>query len=60
MNLRERIRLIERDAINAALTITGNNQREAASILGISRRGLILKMEAYGFKPRGARRSRPT
>ncbi len=51
--LRGRIGDTERQAIEEALAATGGNQTHAAARLGISRRGLIYKMERYGLKRRG-------
>jgi DNA-binding NtrC family response regulator len=42
----------ERQAIEEALAATGGNQTHAAARLGISRRGLIYKMERHGLKRR--------
>ena len=43
----------ERQQILAALERTSGNQKEAAKLLGISRRTLINKIEAYGIaRPR--------
>ncbi|MBN8616554.1 MAG: hypothetical protein J0L92_38570, partial [Deltaproteobacteria bacterium] len=42
---------VERDAIVRALADTNHNQTIAAKKLGLSRRGLIYKMEKYGLKP---------
>jgi two-component system response regulator AtoC len=43
----------ERQEILSALVACGGNQSKAAALLGISRRGLIKKLEAYGFpRPR--------
>ncbi len=50
--LRGRVGDTERQAIEEALAATGGNQTHAAARLGISRRGLIYKMERYGLKRR--------
>ena len=42
---------IERRSVINALEATGWNQSQAARVLGISRRGLIYKLERYGLKP---------
>ncbi|MBX7196487.1 MAG: hypothetical protein K1X94_30820 [Sandaracinaceae bacterium] len=49
--LREHVDSVERDAIVRALAETNHNQTAAARRLGLSRRGLIYKMEKYGLKP---------
>lgn len=49
--LREQVDAVERDAILRALAETNHNQTHAARKLGLSRRGLIYKMEKYGIKP---------
>jgi len=49
--LREHVDSVERDAIVRALADTNHNQTIAAKKLGLSRRGLIYKMEKYGLKP---------
>ena len=62
IDLPGRMRDLERTAIEAALLATRANQVRAAALLGISRRGLIAKLEKYGLKPRprtrGTRRRR--
>ncbi len=50
--LRSKVDELERRSIVAALESTGWNQSRAAQELGISRRGLIYKMERFGLKPR--------
>ncbi len=50
--LRGRVGDTERQAIEEALAATGGNQTHAAARLGISRRGLIYKMERHGLKRR--------
>jgi two-component system, NtrC family, response regulator AtoC len=49
--LREHVDSVERDAIVRALAEANHNQTSAARKLGLSRRGLIYKMEKYGLKP---------
>jgi len=49
--LREQVDSVERDAIVRALAESNHNQTNAARKLGLSRRGLIYKMEKYGLKP---------
>ena len=49
--MREATRKIERDAIAEALEVTGGNVTQAAKRLGLSRRGLQLKMKELGIKP---------
>jgi hypothetical protein len=56
IHLPNRLRDMERAAIEAALVLTGANQVRAAALLGISRRGLIAKLEKLGLKPRPSRR----
>ncbi|MFO0684603.1 MAG: sigma 54-interacting transcriptional regulator [Sandaracinus sp.] len=51
--LRGKVDDAERAAIEDALAATQGNQTRAAARLGISRRGLIYKMERYGLKRRG-------
>jgi len=62
IDLPDRMRDLERAAIEGALLATRANQVRAAALLGISRRGLIAKLEKYGLKPRprarGTRRRR--
>ena len=43
-NLVEAVERVEREMIGATLEQTGNNVSEAARILGLTRRGLYLKM----------------
>jgi hypothetical protein len=51
---------IERQRIVDALDRSAGNQTEAARLLGISRRTLINRLEAYGLpRPRKGRRSAP-
>jgi DNA-binding NtrC family response regulator len=52
-SLGEEIDALERERILAALEKTGGNQTRAATLLGIARRTLIARMEAYGVpRPR--------
>jgi DNA-binding NtrC family response regulator len=44
------VREIERQRIREALSNAGGNQTEAARLLGVSRRTLINRLEAYGIK----------
>lgn len=55
--LKSKVDELERRSIVAALERFGWNQSRAAQELGISRRGLIYKMERYGLKtrPQGGR-----
>ncbi len=47
LNLQKRIEELERELIIKALALSGGNKTKAASILGISRVGLIKKMKKY-------------
>ena len=47
----DRMAGVERSAIVAALEACGDNQTEAAKMLGLSRRTLIYRMEKHGLKP---------
>ncbi len=58
--LRDRIEELERRSILTALEATGWNQSRAARELGLSRRGLIYKMERFGLKPRPRKQNRGT
>ncbi len=49
-DLKDRVTHMERQAVVAALESTSGNQSRAARVLGISRRGLIYKMERFGLK----------
>lgn len=49
-DVREQVAGVERAAIIAALEASGGNQTAAAQRLGLSRRGLIYKLEKYGLK----------
>jgi len=52
-DLRAQREMWERAQIMSALERTSGNQKEAAKLLGISRRTLINKIEAYGIaRPR--------
>ncbi len=46
-NLQKRVEELERELIIKALALSGGNKTKAASILGISRVGLIKKMKKY-------------
>jgi DNA-binding NtrC family response regulator len=48
--MRDQMKTFERDRIVAALRETGGNQTHAASLLGISRRTLTNKLNAYGLE----------
>lgn len=42
--------VIERNCIQAALRLTGNNRAAAANVLGLSRQSLYLKMRQHGLR----------
>ncbi len=48
--LRAAVESLERDMLRAALERSGGNQTRAAEDLGLSRRGLIDKIQRYGLK----------
>ncbi len=48
--LEEKITALERREIAAALAATGGNRSHAAQRLGLSRQGLLNKMDRYGLK----------
>jgi two-component system response regulator HupR/HoxA len=48
--LRAAVESLERDMLRAALDRNGGNQTRAAADLGLSRRGLIDKIQRYGLK----------
>ncbi|HVY48535.1 MAG TPA: sigma-54 dependent transcriptional regulator [Minicystis sp.] len=48
--LEEKITLLERREIAAALEATSGNKSQAAARLGLSRQGLLNKLERYGLK----------
>ena len=50
LNLNEEIAALERRMISAALAETGNNRSEAARLLGISRIGLLKKLDRLGLR----------
>jgi DNA-binding NtrC family response regulator len=51
--MRDDIRSLERSRIIAALTQCGGNQTQAAKLLGISRRTLTTRLEAFDLpRPR--------
>lgn len=56
MDLRSHVEVLERDLLAKALERTGNNQTRAASLLGLSRFGLLKKLKRYGML-RGARKA---
>jgi two-component system, NtrC family, response regulator AtoC len=47
-NLRDAVSEVEKERIVAALKETGGNQTRAAKLLGISRRSLLDRLDAYG------------
>ena len=51
--LKERIGRIEKRLLEEALAERGGNQTRTAEDLGLTRQGLIKKMERYGIKGRG-------
>jgi two-component system, NtrC family, response regulator AtoC len=54
--LKDELKALERERIRDALDACGGNQSRAASRLGISRRSLSEKLDAYGFpRPRKGR-----
>jgi DNA-binding NtrC family response regulator len=57
--LRGEIEALERERILEALEATGGNQTRAAAMLGISRRTLVNRLEAYGL-PRPRKGSEPS
>lgn len=50
MTLEEKIAMLERRELSRVLAATGNNRTQAAQRLGLSRQGLLNKMERYGLK----------
>jgi transcriptional regulator with PAS, ATPase and Fis domain len=48
--LEEKIAHLERSEIGAALEATSGNRTQAAARLGLSRQGLLNKIERYGLK----------
>jgi two-component system NtrC family response regulator len=50
LNLNNEISALEKRMIMAALTETGNNRSEAARLLGISRIGLLKKLDRLGLR----------
>ena len=48
--LEEKIAALERREIAAALAATGGNRSQAAQRIGLSRQGLLNKMDRYGLK----------
>ena len=53
-NLAAAVEEIERDMISATLDRTRGNISETARVLGLTRRGLYLKMRRLGLDPVGA------
>jgi DNA-binding NtrC family response regulator len=57
--LRDELATIERDRIVKALEQTGGNQSRAAKLLGISRRALLARLDAYDLpRPRKGRETK--
>lgn len=55
-SLRTQVEALEKERIRAALKRTAGNQSAAATLLGISRRTLVNRLDAYGFdRPRKGR-----
>jgi two-component system response regulator AtoC len=54
MAAKEVLRATEEVLIKRALTLKNGNQSRAAELLGLSRRALITKIQAYGLGPRRA------
>ncbi|MDR0548123.1 MAG: sigma-54 dependent transcriptional regulator [Deltaproteobacteria bacterium] len=50
---RQVLEVMEKTLIRRALTLTNGNQSRAAEVLGLSRRALITKIQAYGLNPKG-------
>jgi len=49
MDLRSHVEVLERKLLFQALERTGHNQTRAASLLGLSRFGLLKKLKRYGL-----------
>jgi DNA-binding NtrC family response regulator len=49
LDLRSHVEELERDLLQKALERTGQNQTRAASLLGLSRFGLLKKLRRYGM-----------
>ena len=47
--VRDEIDAVEKNCIEAALKLTGNNRAATAKVLGLSRQGLYTKMHRYGL-----------
>lgn len=47
--VREEIDVVEKNCIETALRLTGNNRAATAKVLGLSRQGLYTKMRRYGL-----------
>ena len=55
--LKEQIRDLDKEAVLGALAKCAGNQSEAATLLGITRRALVYKLDQYGLpRPRKGRR----
>lgn len=52
IDIREEVARYERDLINAALSITKGNQRDAARLLHMNPPTLNMKIKALGINPR--------
>ena len=50
LTLEEKIAALERREIIAALRVTQGNKSQAAALLGLSRQGLLNKMDRYALK----------
>jgi DNA-binding NtrC family response regulator len=55
LDVRQRVAVVERDAVVQALEANKGNQTQAARHLGISRFALIRLMEKHELKPRPGR-----
>ena len=49
-DLEGRVAALERKLIAAALVRSGGNRSEAARLLGVSRNGLVMKMQRHGLE----------
>jgi len=49
VNLKERIKILEKEAIREAMEITGNNKQKAAQLLGMSRSNFYEKLDKYNI-----------
>jgi len=52
LDLRARVEHLERELIQRAIRKTGGNHTQSAKMLGLSRYGLLKKLQRYGFAPR--------